>query len=83
MNSFEVYGTQGLKSKSFRKSFKSDKARTKWINKNFENITVLGYADPEPIFPTLEGIQWPVEMSDGTASAHRVANHRSPFGMFS
>jgi hypothetical protein len=83
MNAFEVYGVKGLKSKPFRKSFKSDKARTTWINKNIEDITVFGYADPEPVM--MSGlIPWPVETRDEfMSSSPRQANHRSPFGMFS
>jgi hypothetical protein len=47
-STYEVYGTMGMNSKSFRKSFKTEAAREAWLDKNSENISVHGFADPEP-----------------------------------
>jgi hypothetical protein len=41
-----VYGNCGLKSKPFRKAFKTAADREKWLDKNAEDITVLGFSDP-------------------------------------
>jgi hypothetical protein len=45
---YEVYGNMGMKSKPFRKSFKSEAARSAWLDKNEGNLDIHGYADPEP-----------------------------------
>jgi hypothetical protein len=44
---YEVAGVKGMKSKPFKKSFKTAEAREKWIEKNEDDIDELRFRDPK------------------------------------
>ena len=54
-STYEVYGNMGMKSKPFRKSFKTEAARSAWLDKQEGNLDIHGYADPEPASSVEEG----------------------------
>ena len=43
---YEVAGVMGMKSKPFKKSFKTAKEREKWIDKNSDDIGEVVTRDP-------------------------------------
>jgi len=44
---WEVAGVKGMNSKRFRKTFKSEEARARWVEKNKDEIDDLKFRDPE------------------------------------
>jgi hypothetical protein len=44
----EIHGVKGMKSTPFQKTFKSQDAFEKWLEKNGENVTIHGIRNVDP-----------------------------------